>query len=244
MADFTPSTERKCHTCRKDETATDRLKHCARCMSTTILYCSRECQKADYRVHKQTCTTKTQSTAATEASVAETSIETSPKQKALQVNIEQPFYQLEAGKWLCDRPEEDVYKLLIDAYRLRLDDDYKFGGIADRDSIYGGANHGKMGFTRFLRLIEQKRGLLPDWWSPSKATECVRYGSSVDPSFNLRWWSDLANAITKSDVAEHYEDLFMPIQLRLFAEEVYGRGAGGLPKISSMLQSLTLSGHL
>jgi len=30
--------------------------YCGRCKSPIILYCSRECQKKDYKVHKKTCT--------------------------------------------------------------------------------------------------------------------------------------------------------------------------------------------
>lgn len=40
-------------------------------------------------------------------------------------------------------------------------------------------------------------------------------------------WCDLACAIEKSDVIEHDSDSQFPMQLRKFAESVYGRGIGG-----------------
>ncbi|KAJ5482196.1 hypothetical protein N7475_001008 [Penicillium sp. IBT 31633x] len=241
MADPTAPTGRKCHTCKKDETATDRLKHCGRCMSNTILYCSRECQVANYKVHKQTCVSKTQTTVPTDTGKEHTvAVSKEPtvartSDKALQVDITKPFHQLDAKKWLHGRPAEDVYKFLIDVYRMRIEDEYKHGGTVDNDSIYAGAKNGKMGFTRFLRLVEQKHGLLPDWWSPSKATDCVRYGVSVNPSSEYRSWSDLSYKLEKPHVTEHYRNPFMPMQLRLFAEQVYGSGPGGKPVGNSMV---------
>ena len=40
-------------------------------------------------------------------------------------------------------------------------------------------------------------------------------------------WSSLANAVEKSDVMEHYGSATMPMQLRMFGEQVYGSGPGG-----------------
>ncbi|KAK5462436.1 hypothetical protein LTS15_002148 [Exophiala xenobiotica] len=68
------------------------------------------------------------------------------------------------------KPFQDVYKLLIDAYLLRLEDDYKFSGNVDADSIYGGAPNGYGGFRRFLLKVEKKDVMLPQWWSREKQT--------------------------------------------------------------------------
>jgi splicing suppressor protein 51 len=37
----------------------------------------------------------------------------------------------------------------------------------------------------------------------------------------------LACAVEKSDIVEKYGNPLMPMQLRMFAEQVYGRGPGG-----------------
>jgi splicing suppressor protein 51 len=140
--------------------------------------------------------------------------------KGLSVAIDKPFHRLDTQTWLHDRPEQDVYKLLIDTYRFRVEDDYKLEGDADADSIYGGASDGRQGFRRFLRLAEKRRGLLPSWWSPEKAAECEAVGIKAG-------WSSLSSAIEKSDVTAHYGSPTMPMQLRMLGEQVYGRGPGG-----------------
>ncbi|PHH81836.1 hypothetical protein CDD83_3463 [Cordyceps sp. RAO-2017] len=58
--------------------------------------------------------------------------------KGLERGIANPFSHLEAGTWLHNRFEKDVYGLLIDAYRLRMEDNHNMEGDADEDSIYGG----------------------------------------------------------------------------------------------------------
>lgn len=140
--------------------------------------------------------------------------------KGLSVAIDKPFHRLEAKTWLHDRPEADVYKLLIDTYRLRMDDNYNLESDADVDGIYGGAPDGRPGFLRFLRLAETRPGLLPPWWSQEKAAECEAVGARPG-------WSSLSTAVEKSDVIKHYENSEMPMQLRVLGEQVYGRGPGG-----------------
>lgn len=115
----------------------------------------------------------------------------------------------------------DVYRLLIDAYRMRVEDDYNMAGETDEDSIYGGASDGLRGFKRFLQLASSRQGLLPPWWNASKQETCERVG--MDGSH----WQDLRCAVEKSDVMDHYGDSRFPMQLRMFAEAVYQRGTGG-----------------
>ncbi|KAG0208394.1 hypothetical protein BGX28_000612, partial [Mortierella sp. GBA30] len=141
--------------------------------------------------------------------------------KNLSVAVEKPFHKLQAKTWLHGRSERDVYMLLIDCYRLKLEDDYKFEGDADIDSIYGGCANSSVGFMRFLRLAEKRQGLLPSWWSQSKAEECLRQGMGGG-------WSSLAVCIEKQDIIEHYEDSLMPMQLRMLGEQICLRGPGGM----------------
>ena len=134
--------------------------------------------------------------------------------KGLAVAIEKPFHHLHDEKWLHDRPEKDVFKLLIDTYRLRVEDEYVFTGDVHFDSLSGGSADGRRDFRRFLGLAEKRAGLLPSWWSWKKAAECTAFGWSGR-------WSSLAAAVEKHDIIEHYGDPLMPMQLRMFGEQVY-----------------------
>jgi splicing suppressor protein 51 len=199
MADGTPT--HSCAACNK--TADDsgiKLKRCAKCQTTE--YCSRDCQKNDWKAHKKICASNASAIFA----------------------VAQPFHKLNSKTWMHDRPEADVYKLLVDAYRFRLEDDATMEGERAKDSIYGGANDSRVGFSRFLRKAEAKSGLLPSWWNKKKNAACMASGLRAEPG-NER--GSLACVVKKSDIVEEYGDPLMPMQLRMFAEQVYGRGPGG-----------------
>lgn len=217
----------QCARCGRTEAETGTpLKRCAKCQTT--YYCSRKCRKADRKTHEKVCAENAASGSAsstsnknnTGSSFSKSSGVTVPP-KGLSVVVDKPFHRLDAKTWLHDRPEGDVYKLLIDVYRMKMEDNYVFEAHVDEDSIYGGARDGRQGFERFLRLVEKQRGLLPSWWSKEKAEKCVAVGMKRDQ------WSYLGYAIQKDDVIEHYGDRKMPMQLRMFAEQVYGCGPGG-----------------
>jgi hypothetical protein len=66
-------------------------------------------------------------------------------------------------------------------------------------------------------------------------------------------WSFLANLIEKSDVIEYYGISSMPMQLRMFVEQVYGRGGqsgtacpddGGKGQVHSNQLDITMFGHV
>ncbi|OJD26670.1 hypothetical protein ACJ73_01953 [Blastomyces percursus] len=194
---------KKCGTCA---IADVNLKRCAKCH--TKFYCSRDCQKRDWKTHKKIC--------ARNAPSSENNIPS----KGLSVAIDKPFHRLDARTWMHDRPKEDVYKLLIDTYRLRMEDEYKFNGDVDMDSIYSGVQDGRRGFERFLGLVNAHSRLLPAWWSQGNVAECMAAGTKGG-------WSDLGCAIGKRDVIEHYGNSNMPMQLRMFGEQIYGHSPGG-----------------
>lgn len=141
--------------------------------------------------------------------------------KGLDQPISMPFTRLDNGTWLHDRPEIDVYKLLIDAYRLRVEDTYVMEGEFMEGSLYAGNAHGLPGFRKFLKTAATVSGLLPPWWNDEKKEACERLGMVKSQ------WSDLRYAIEKHDVIEHYGDRLFPMQLRMLAEAVYKRGPGG-----------------
>ncbi|KAK6502512.1 hypothetical protein TWF506_003093 [Arthrobotrys conoides] len=136
---------------------------------------------------------------------------------------EKPFHSLHAKTWLHGHSEADTFRLLIDTYRLRVQDDYQVEGKTDPGDVLGGAGDSSEGFNRFLRLATAKQNLLPTWWTPEKAQECVSYGMDTEE------WQSLRKPITKADVIDHYGNSLMPMQLRMFGEQIYGTGPGGQP---------------
>ncbi|KAL2201526.1 hypothetical protein P885DRAFT_65762 [Corynascus similis CBS 632.67] len=181
-----------CVTCHKTPPEVS-LKRCAKCSA-----------------HKKICgkssSTATGSSNDSNAPMADTML--SPP-KGLDQPITLPFTRLDNGTWLHNRPEKDVYRLLIDAYRLRAEDNYNLEGKAG--DLYGGASDGLKGFKRFLQLAGSRAGLLPSWWNAGKQRE----------------FQNLRSAVGKSDIIEHYGDPRFPMQLRMFAEAIYGSGPGG-----------------
>lgn len=238
MAD-TPDTTAQCANCAKTQSDPDvNLKRCAKCHTTR--YCSRECQKTNWKIHKRLCasyaTSASSNTAPNSTGPGDAPPQGSPSSrdpnesghntKGLAVVIDKPFHRLHAKTWLHDRPQQDVFKLLIDTYRMRVEDDAKAGEI-DTDSLYGGAADGRHPFRRFLRLAEKRTGLLPSWWSREKEAECIAFG--LTPG-----WSSLAAAVEKGDIIEHYGSSVMPMQLRMFGEQVYKIGPWGQSGASMM----------
>ncbi|KAI0424330.1 putative MYND domain protein [Xylaria sp. FL1042] len=211
-------------TCTNCKKASSELKRCAKC--STTLYCSRDCQKADWKTHRKICAKQSHERSGTGGDSSAGTALSPPK--GLERPITKPFTRLDNNTYLHDRPEEDVYRtirdirrVLIDAYRMRIADEYVFEGNAAVDSIYGGAKSGISGFRKFLRLAASRPGLLPPWWDASKQTACEELG--MDSS----QWHDLGCAVEKSDVIEHYGDSRFPMQLRMLAEMVIGRGFAG-----------------
>ncbi|KAL5587854.1 hypothetical protein FOVSG1_012990 [Fusarium oxysporum f. sp. vasinfectum] len=198
-----------CTTCNKEEPAVQ-LRRCAKCSTTP--YCSRECQKADWKAHKKICGKQADSFA--NANVHDPDEMSQSPKKGLEKSVPNPFTRLDNGTYLHNRPEKDVYRLLIDTYRLRMDDMYNLEGQADGDSLYGGASDGLRGFQRFLRQASVRRGVLPSWWTPEKQQECEVLG--MDPS----QWQNLTRTTRKQEIIDYYGDPRFPMQLRMLGEAV------------------------
>lgn len=214
-----------CANCSKTEFNAPNLKYCAKCRGTR--YCSRDCQTAHWKVHKKVCakqaasagTTNNNATTSTPKIDNNTDYET-PHVKNLEQHIPKPFTRLDKNVWLHDRPEKDVYKLLIDAFRMRQEDCRNFDGHVDKDSIYTGAPDSIAAFRKFIQLTSTRADLLPSWWNAEKQKECEDFGLGDN-------WSNLKRKVNKAAIQEHYGEDKMPMQLRMFAEAVYKRGPGG-----------------
>lgn len=111
-------------------------------------------------------------------------------------------------------PERTAFEHIIDAYRLRVEDEYAFS--ANTRGIYN-EEAPLPDFRRFLNKAEKARTrLLPPWWSKAKRSECERHALTAD-------WSNIQDAVEKHDISEHYGDPLMPMTLRMWAEMVEGR---------------------
>lgn len=142
--------------------------------------------------------------------------------KGLDQGIPQPFARLNKGTWLHGRSETDVYRVLIDAYRLHAADTFRIDGLAEPGSLYAGTVNALPGLRRFLERAAETDGLLPDWWDETKKKACERLG--VTPA----QWYDLKRRAEKRHIANYYEDDQFPAQLRLFAEAIYGTSPGNM----------------
>ncbi|KAF9178119.1 hypothetical protein BGZ51_008097 [Haplosporangium sp. Z 767] len=212
-----------CSHCGKTRSESESpFKRCAKCRS--IVYCTRECQKNDWKVHKKVCASLAATSSTVPADPAPSSSAppsgAAEAAKSSMVAIEKPFHHLNDKTWLHGRPEIDVFRLLIDCYRFRLEDDYSLEFYQHPDSIYVGCKDSRVDFQRFLRLAESRPGVLPSWWSPEKAAECLKVGLT-DKDHNLQ------HCIEKHDVIAYYGDNMMPMQLRMLGEQIYLRGPGG-----------------
>lgn len=208
-----------CANCKETAAAKnlESLKACSRCKTT--LYCGRDCQKADWKAHKKSCSgggTEGFANTKTEHS----SSYSSPRLKNLEKHVPNPFTRLDQGKYLHDRPEKDVFKLLIDSFRMRQADDFNFEFKTAPQSIYTGATSSTKPFLQYLAKAATRASLLPPWWIDDKAQECVAFGNSGA-------WSDLRKEVTKDEVMQHYGDAKAPMQLRMLAEAIYGTGPMG-----------------
>ena len=179
------------------------LKHCAKCK--TQLYCSRECQKDDWKFHKKTCSTSAGGEPSGK-SAKMTDFDSMPKPAG------DFFKNLVPDDYLHSFPEEAMYNQLIDCYRMRVEDDHVFS--ADNRGLYNQEDP-LPDFRRFINLAEKRPGILPTWWSVEKRRACMRH-AVADGS-----WSNISCAVEKHDIIEHYEDSKMPMKLRLLAEKIY-----------------------
>ena len=202
-----------CGACSK----TNGLQQCSTCR--TALYCSRECQREDFKAHKKFCPLLAQHKkfVDTEAAAQEDG-DQAPRSRNLDVHVEQPFQAIANGTWLHGRSEKDTFKLLIDSFRLRMEDQYRGARMLARGTIYDmRSDDSSAGFSMWLPEVESRVGVLPDWWSKEKANECVRYGMEADDNDTC-----LSTIPSQISLLNYWEDESVLAQLRMFAERIEG----------------------
>ena len=112
--------------------------------------------------------------------------------KTLNNTTDRTCHELDNLTWLHNRPEREVYELLIDCFRLHrtrcLDESGGAGiEIATRDTLH-----------QFLLKAE---AILPDWWARKHASGCVL----LSMKRGAMQWSQLNRLIYAKDIAEHYD---------------------------------------
>ncbi len=90
--------------------------------------------------------------------------------------------------------------------------------------------------------------LLPAWWNPSNQQECEQLAQDGGDlgTAEQRAWLNMSSApvVDKASVTARYGSPQMPMQLRMLAEAVYGRGLGGMSGTSmrKMMASMEAGG--
>ena len=86
--------------------------------------------------------------------------------------------------------QEKAMDQLIDAYRLRVEDDYMYRGEAH--GLYD--ENPLPDFRSFLDLAESRTGVLPRWWNEDKRMICEAR------ALDKKNWCYIGYAVEKSDI--------------------------------------------
>ena len=236
---FNGVTGRTCRKCGVDEELGVPMKQCSRCKASR--YCSRACQKADWKRHKKTCRQYVQATTLATTTLssqgppgeipntsaaAHAHVRADPRgpvvAPGLDVNLPTPFTRLYVKRWLHGRTEKDCFKLLFDAIRVRTWDDEGMAARSLLDMIKTSQEEAsKLLVRRFLREAHRKQ-CLPGWWTTEKENECIEFGHSEEN------WKESERPVKMIQLFERYGTPSIAIQFRVFNEYVYGPvpGAG------------------
>lgn len=155
-----------CNSCTCTKTSFEgggRLKQCAQCL--TAVYCSRKCQIADWNAHKPVCLVQLALNRPKSGNHVQPRETPKAATKGLEKASVKPFTRLDNGTWLHDRPEKDVYRLLIDAYRIHAADKLSYEEDAALYSLLAGELVNLWDFRLFLVRVEVAGDgtLLPLW---------------------------------------------------------------------------------
>lgn len=244
MATLT-ATNHRCDNCAKAEaTAGIKLKPCPR-PHCSALYCNSKCRNEDWKQHKKACPSARvetiiasvpPTTSRADAAAGVLRVQSIRVQPALhlEADVASPFRRLHDGTWLHGRPAADVYKLLVDTFRLRMNDRLVFLGVVHTRTVGGVERTGRWMFIEFLQRARSKAGLLPVWWSDETMAECLEVsegtagwwsglGTAGERGDAGQWSNDLSQTVDSGSIVEHYGlDSFMLWQLRFFEKQVYG----------------------
>lgn len=147
-----------CASCKKAEEANGKtLLRRASCHE--VSYCNQDCQKADWKSHKKNCNFQPKS------KLSGSSSGITPKR----------LYGITTKHALEQQPKEQGFKMLVDSYRMRVEDELNFRGDVHEDSAIGSGDPAA-GFRRYLMKAATRKDVLPSWWNDEKREACVAFG--------------------------------------------------------------------
>lgn len=118
--------------------------------------------------------------------------------------------------WLSSLPDTVCYDAIIDAYRLRIEDEYVLSGKVEVGSLYA---H-DFPLAHFIRFIElaRREGILPDFWNPERSVACQQIALDENGG------ACILHAVDKSYIRDKYKnsDPIVVDVLRMVADKVYG----------------------
>jgi len=101
--------------------------------------------------------------------------------------------------WFHEMVEEDGFELLINTYRLRLDDEHKYENKS-RGIYAGGPNNKPLDDYREFTKLARKQNVLPRWWSPGWQERCERKAEGVGRcQLMLKLEEDMLDKYCKDD---------------------------------------------
>lgn len=120
------------------------------------------------------------------------------------------------AQWFETLPDvEASLGMIINAFRLRCEDDLQYGGHFHGCYATGGPARD---FIDYLDRAEAAR-LFPKWWNPAKRASCVELASN-------RAKYPITSSMEKYEIIAAYNDNSMPMLMRMMAENIYGGGYG------------------
>lgn len=200
-----------CFRCHKFGSAAHPLGTCTRCRNET--YCSPECQKLDWKMHKPNCGFNAPSLHKPKAAINNTMDEIATllvKEKEMTEGCGQslqPFTRIKDGIYFDGMSRAKVFLQLVDIYRMMVDEEKKFR--ERKRGIYAG--NALQDFQLFLTKAEQNGRVLPGWWDEKARREC-----ELDSRWRLTW------SLDRTRVALEYQDPLMPRKFKILAELIEG----------------------
>ncbi|KAK3723251.1 hypothetical protein LTR37_001974 [Vermiconidia calcicola] len=162
---------------------------CGKCHKTAC--CNKTYQTVDWKRHKANCG------------------------KTDEPSLRSRIEERTGAKGLHELPEDDVYRFLIDSFRLRVGDELHCGAMMYKKEISAGDMVAR--FKDYLKQAETAGQLLPEWWNEEKREACVAKGDRKDH------FSTLHREIPQEQVEEQYGgEILVSSRMRLFAEEATG----------------------
>ncbi|KAF1345752.1 hypothetical protein BDV97DRAFT_358995 [Delphinella strobiligena] len=211
-----------CYACgKRHQDIESLLIPCAKCGQA--IYCSPLCQQNNARIHGYECRifVEYQGFIVNQAETGVDVYELSELER-MQAELDTALYEEEreqlemeaALEWLRRLPKDEFYNAIIDIYRLRLDDEYRFQG--KKRGLYAGGRDNKPNddFRDFLRRADSVN-LFPQWWNPEKQDLCERRAEGCS-------WHQLLLHVNADLIKAQYQDDTMVQKLRRLGNVVDG----------------------